>query len=340
MRTKAKYIILLSLLCTLILQGQCQPQAVYFANTYAVATPDPVFESLKYKFQVKKATLANGHTVAYVDEGKGAETIILIHGLGSYLPAWEKNIAAFKSSYRTIALDLPGYGKSSKENVQASMDGYAKVVLELMDQLKVKQAILAGHSMGGQIAITAALQAPQRVNRLILVAPAGLETFTEQQKQLFKITVTPESIQNTTSEQTQANYKANFYNMPADAQHMIDDRLMMAQSGQFGAYCKVVAGSVAAMVDEPVYERLPQLSMPTLIVFGEQDALIPNKYFNPGLTTEAVAKAGKERIPNSQMVMIPEAGHFLQFEQPAAFNRAVLDFLSKKEYLNSNQYKH
>ncbi|WP_237144480.1 alpha/beta fold hydrolase [Pontibacter pamirensis] len=253
--------------------------------------------------------------------------LYFIHGLGSYLPAWEKNIAELSRNYRTIALDLPGYGKSTKEGVQVSMAHYANTVLVLMDKLKIKQAVLAGHSMGGQVAITAALQAPERVKKLILAAPAGLETFTNQQKQQFKETVTPESIQNTKPEQVLASYKVNFYQMPADVQPMIDDRLKMATSADFGNYSKAVAGSVAAMVDEPVYDKLPQLQMPTLLVFGENDALIPNKYFNPNLTSKAVADIGKERIRNSQVVMVPDAGHFLQFEKPEAFNEAVRDFL-------------
>ncbi|MEJ8758375.1 alpha/beta hydrolase [Pontibacter sp. H259] len=328
MRTKFKFPVLLSFVCLVGLSAQCQsPATIASTTTSATSATDPVFESLKYKYQTKKLPLANGQTIAYVDEGKGPQTIIFIHGLGSYLPAWEKNIESLKTNYRTIAIDLPGYGKSSKQNLQVSMDGYAKAVLELMDKLKIKQATLAGHSMGGQIAVTAALQAPERVSNLILAAPAGFETFTDQQKQLFKMTVTPESVQKTTPEQTAANYKINFYNMPADARHMVDERLKIMESGQFADYSKAVAGSVAAMVDEPVYEQLPQLKMPTLIVFGAHDALIPNKYFNPNLTPKAVAEIGKQRIPNSHIVMIPEAGHFLQFEQPAAFNKAVQDFM-------------
>lgn len=328
MKTRYKLPLLLLLVCLLPLSGQCQAPAVQSTgNAKATGTADPVFESLRYKYPVKKATLLNGETVAYVDEGKGPETIIFIHGLGSYLPAWDKNITELRGHYRTVAVDLPGYGKSSKEGVEVSMAHYANTVLALMDRLNLKQAVLAGHSMGGQVAMTAALQAPERVKKLILAAPAGLETFTDQQKQLFKATVTPESIQKTTPEQVVASYKVNFYQMLADVQPMIDDRLKMVESADFGNYSKAVAGSVAAMVDEPVYEKLPQLQVPTLLIFGENDALIPNKYFNPSLTPKAVADIGKTHIKGSQVVMVPEAGHFLQFEKPEAFNKAVRDFL-------------
>jgi len=324
MKKNFKQTIVLTALSVLLgLQAQCQAPAA----TSAPAKTDAVFENLNYTYPAKKLTLANGTTIAYTDQGKGTETLIFIHGLGSYLPAWNKNIEDLSRNYRTIALDLPGYGKSTKENVQPGMAKYAQTVLELMDKLKIKQATLVGHSMGGQIAITAALQAPDRVKRLVLAAPAGLENFTDQQKQLFKMTVTPESVQNTPTDKAEANIKVNFYQMPADAQFMIDDRMKMAQSADFGNYSKAVAASVAAMVDEPVHDKLPQLQVPTLIIFGEHDALIPNKYLNPTLTTKTVADIGKEKIKNSQVVLLPEAGHMVQYEQAAAFNKAIRDFM-------------
>ncbi|PTX14486.1 pimeloyl-ACP methyl ester carboxylesterase [Pontibacter mucosus] len=327
MRIKSQLTLALLLAGLLSLNARCQTATVNSEPAVATATADPVFESLKYNFPVQKATLPDGQTIAYVDQGKGPQTIIFIHGLGSYLPAWNKNIAELSQHYRTIALDLPGYGKSSKENAQVGMKAYADAVLALMDELKIKQAVLTGHSMGGQIAITAALQAPERVQKLILAAPAGLETFTGQQKQLFKATVTPESIAKTTPEQISANIKVNFHQMPDDAQFMVEERVAMMQAAQFPDYTKAVAQGVAAMVDEPVYDRLPELKVPTLILFGENDALIPNRYLNPDLTTQAVANIGRERITDSQVKLLPQAGHMLQFEQPEAFNQAVRAFL-------------
>lgn len=327
MRINSKLYLSLLLAGLLCLNARCQAPAVKSNAAVAIPTADPVFESLKYNFPVQKVTLPDGQTIAYVDEGKGPQTIIFIHGLGSYLPAWNKNIAELSQHYRTIALDLPGYGKSSKDNALVGMKAYADAVLALMDELKIKQAVLTGHSMGGQVAITAALQAPDRVQKLILAAPAGLETFTDQQKQLFKATVTPERIAKSTPEQIAANIKVNFHQMPADAQFMVEERVAMMQAAQFPDYTKAVAQGVASMVDEPVYDRLPNLKVPTLLLFGENDALIPNRYLNPDLTTEAVANIGREQIPGSQVKMLPQAGHMLQFEQPNAFNQAIREFL-------------
>ncbi|SIT88621.1 alpha/beta fold hydrolase [Pontibacter indicus] len=343
MKVSSKTKLALAALGLICLQTACQ-SAQHFATsagiektadtatasteaTVAAPAADPVFEGLNYRYAVKKVKLPNGTRVAYTDEGKGPETLIFIHGLGSYLPAWDKNVAELSKHYRCIAIDLPGYGKSDKADITTGMASYADNVLALMDALKLERATLVGHSMGGQIAITAALKAPQRVKHLVLAAPAGIETFTDQQKQLFKMTVTPESVQKTTPEQVVANFKVNFHQMPADVQYMIDDRLKMAESAEFGAYSKAVAGSVAAMVDEPVYEQLPQVQVPTLIIFGDNDALIPNRYLNPNLTTQAVAETARDRIPNSQLVMLPETGHFLQYEQAGAFNKAIRDFL-------------
>ena len=330
MRVRHNYIFILVLLSGIWFKAQCQTIASQHSAITSSLTTDPVFESLNYKFQTHKMALSDGQTIAYIDEGKGTEAIILIHGLGSYLSAWDKNIPELSQKHRTIAIDLPGYGKSSKANVSVGMQSYAKAVLELMDKLHLKESVLVGHSMGGQVAITTALLAPDRVKKLVLAAPAGLETFSEQQKQLFKLNVTPQSIQQTTPDQIRANFEINFYTVPVDAHQMLDERFLIMKSDQFSDYSKAVATSVAAMLDEPVHHKLRQLNLPVLILFGHNDNLIPNKYFNPTLTTETIAEAGKKLIPNCQTVILSEAGHFVQYEQPRAFNRAVVEFIKNK----------
>lgn len=284
------------------------------------------FDELSYPFAVHKIQLTDAINLAYVDEGKGEQTIVFIHGLGSYLPAWEKNVEILKSNYRCIAIDLPGYGKSSKAIHPGTMDFYADVVKMLLDKLQIKSAVIAGHSMGGQIAMVMALKYPETVSKLILVSPAGFETFTDGQKDWFRSAMTVKGVKNTTTQQIRANLISNFYNMPDDAEFMITDRIAMRGAKEFDNYCYTVVRSVNGMVDQPVYDFLPNIKQETLIMFGENDNLIPNPYLNAGFTSD-VAKIGKERIPNSKLIMVQSCGHFLQFEKPDEFNNAVLDFL-------------
>ena len=285
------------------------------------------FDELNYKYPVKKVYLPeNEFTIAYTDEGKGDNTIILIHGLGSYLRAWEKNIGELSKTNRVIAIDLPGYGKSSKEPHSGMMTFYAGIVNELVKELKLNKVVIGGHSMGGQIGMTTYLQYPQIVKGLVLAAPAGFERFTKGQKQWFRDVMTVDGVRLTTPEGIQNNLASNFYRVPKDADFMVSERMEMRSADDFIPYCYAVVQSVQGMVDNPVIDYLQDIKVPTLILFGENDNLIPNRYLNPGRTVE-IAKYGASKIHNSKLVMIPKTGHFLMFEKPEVFNKETIDFI-------------
>lgn len=283
-------------------------------------------KDMDYGYEVQYAQLSDDMNIAYIDEGKGDETIIFIHGLGSYLPAWKKNIEELKNSYRCIAIDLPGYGKSSKNPHSGLMSFYAKTVAEFVDKLNLGKVILAGHSMGGQISMVAALHYPDKVENLILVDPAGFELFHPGQRLWFKDVMTPNLVRLTSVEAIETNLASNFYNMPKDAMFMIEDRIAMRTADDFENYCYAVSQSVTGMVDEPVFDKLKYIKQPTLIFFGENDNLIPNRYLNPG-KTEPIARAGANEIKNSKLVMVPKCGHFMMFEKSETFNTEVTEFL-------------
>ncbi len=295
-------------------------------NSFKNAPSFASFEEIPYPFNLKKITLNAEVEIAYVDEGKGNETIIFIHGLGSYLPAWKKNIEVLKTDFRCIAIDLPGYGKSSKLPHSGSMKYYAGIVSEFMAKLNLGRAYVAGHSMGGQIAMVMALYHPEKVKGLILAAPAGFESFTEGQKQWFRNVMTMDGVKKTTAEDIQTNLAYNFYNFPKDAEFMITDRLGMRTASDFEAYCHAVVQSVNGMVNEPVLTFLNKIIQPTLIVFGENDNLIPNRFLNPG-STRKIAEAGAAQIPGSRLVVLPKTGHFLQFEASKTFNNEIRNFI-------------
>ncbi len=284
-------------------------------------------DELQYKNVVKKVHLPkSGFNIAYTDEGKGEKTIIFIHGLGSYLQAWIKNVDALKNNYRCISVDLPGYGKSSKEPHSGQMTFYAGIINEIVQELKLENVYLAGHSMGGQISITTTLLYPDLAKGLILVDPAGFEPFNKGQKQWFRNVMTLDGVRLTTPEAIQNNLATNFYHLPKDADFMISDRMIMRTAADFTAYCYAVVQSVNGMIDNPVLDYLGNIKVPTLIFFGENDNLIPNRFLNPCKTID-IAKNGADKIKNSKLIMVPQCGHFMMFEKPETFNSEVGNFL-------------
>ena len=285
-------------------------------------------DEIAYPFPVQKINLPGDITLAYAEEGQGRQTIIFVHGLGSYLPGWKKNIEHLRDKYRCIAIDMPGYGHSSKGNYAGSMSFYAKVIHDFAVAKKLDHIVLAGHSMGGQIAITTALTYPELVQKLVLISPAGFETFNKGEKQWLRDVMTPDAVRLTTVEQIRTNLAYNFYKLPKDAQFMIDDRIAMRSASDFPGYCYAVSASVRGMVDEPVYDFLPQVKQPTLCIFGENDNLIPNRYLHGG-PTENVARAGAARIPNCKLVMLNRTGHFAMYEGWEKVNMEIFGFLGE-----------
>ncbi|MCP4573984.1 MAG: alpha/beta fold hydrolase [bacterium] len=283
------------------------------------------FDEVDYGYVVHKAQVRNIE-VAYLDEGSGPETMLLIHGLGSNAKGWLRNIPAWSSDHRVIAVDLPGYGKSDKGHYDYSLAFYVQVLGELLDQLGVDEAVWVGHSMGGQIALVAALEQSERVERLVLISPAGLEVFDEGEGAWLSGAVTPEFVRDTPIRNVAINLKSNFYASPPEADFMITDRIQVRGASDFENYCYAVSKNVGAMIDAPVRDRLGDLTQPVLVLFGEQDRLIPNPYLHGGWTRE-VAAIGENEIPGAKVLLLPECGHFVQFEKPAETNAAVLDFL-------------
>ncbi len=315
-----KYIYYFPIFIALLVLNSCM-------STYSKYPQINKIEDLTYPFETKKVTLKNGISIAYTDQGQGKETILFIHGLASYMPAWKKNIDVLSKNYRCIAIDLPGYGKSSKGAYECSMDFFADNINDLLTALGIQQCYIAGHSMGGQIAMLIALKYPNKVKGLVLTAPAGFETFTEGEKQWFREAVTAKATYLTPVEQIQTNFYSNFNVMPDDATFMITDRLAMRNASDFEAFCYVIPQSVQGMVNTPVYDDLPKIKQPCIVIFGENDNLIPNRYLHGG-TTHKIAQQGASRLPNcKKVIMIPNAGHFVQWEGCELFNQSVLEFV-------------
>jgi pimeloyl-ACP methyl ester carboxylesterase len=268
----------------------------------------------------------NGITVSYMDEGKGEHTIVLVHGLASNGGFWRYNIGELAKKYRVIAVDLPGYGKSSKGVYPYTMSFYADVVSGLVTQLGIQKIVYVGHSMGGQIGIHFSFRHADQLERLILAAPAGLEPFSRGDGDWLKSVMTIDFVKKTPEDRVRANLAMNFYNYNDSYEWMVEERMRMAKAKDFEDFCYAVVRSVHGMLDEPTTKRLASISVPTHIIFGENDGLIPNPILHGG-SSKDVAKIGTDAIPGVTLQFIPDAGHMLQIEQPEKFNTLIQEIV-------------
>lgn len=283
------------------------------------------FNQIKYSSPAKFVEV-NSFKIAYTDEGDSKDVLLFIHGLGSYLKAWDRNIPELKNHFRCIALDLPGYGKSSKQIHSGRVSFYVEIINEFIKKLNLQNVSLVGHSMGGQIVSAYVIKYPAQITKLILVAPAGFEYFNADESEIIKMIISPDLIFKTSNNQIRLNYNSNFFNMPDEAEEMIADRITIKDDEDFYAHCTVVSNSLLGLLNEPVFDHLALITIPTLIFFGKEDLLIPNRSIHQ-TTTEEVAILGSSKIKNSKLILLNECGHFLQYEKPEIYNSSVISFL-------------
>lgn len=279
------------------------------------------FNDFDYGFRSQTAVV-NGITVSYIDEGKGEKTLVLVHGLASNGGFWRYNIGELAKEFRVIAVDLPGYGKSQKDVYPYTMSFYADIVSGLVTQLGLGTIVYVGHSMGGQIGIHFSFRHKEQLERLILAAPAGLEPFSRGDGDWLKSVMTIDFVKKTPEDRIRANLAMNFYNYTDRYEWMVEERARMAKGADFEDFCYAVVRSVHGMLDEPTTKRLKDISVPSHLIFGERDGLIPNPILHGGEARD-VAKIGTDAIPGVTLQFIPEAGHMLQIEKPEEFNSIV-----------------
>ena len=280
---------------------------------------------LNYRFSTKK--VLKNPFISYVDTGKGRNTILLIHGLGSNAGFWRYNIPELAKKNRVIALDLPGYGKSEKGNYSYSMSFFSNEIKKFVDKLNIHRFILIGHSMGGQVAITFALKYPTMVNKLILISPAGIERFNEAESKILDNYLTVDVVKSLGKKGIEYSIKNNFYNWNPKFNWLIKERVALKKAIGFNGYASAVVKSVRGMLAQPTSMKLKYLLVPTLIIFGTKDKLIPNKLFHNETPADLFSK-GAAQIKNCKLKPVNNAGHLVYIEKPKEVNKIILKFIN------------
>ncbi|MBK7756871.1 MAG: alpha/beta fold hydrolase [Deltaproteobacteria bacterium] len=273
----------------------------------------------------------NGLGLNTLDSGEeGRPAVVLIHGMGSNLGFWHKQVPWLRAlGLRVLALDLPGYGGSDKPDAPCSPKWYAEQLVGWLDALAVPRAAVIGHSMGGQTAMELALLAPERVAALVLAAPAGIEVFSEAGAAFMRGYWHERRALEASPVEIEANFKKLAFNVHDEhVERLLIERLRAQRHPSFVHTSRTVSRNIAGMLDHPVAPRLAELSTPTLIVWGEDDRMIPNPMFTGGSTAE-LASRGRRLFPAARAVLIPGAGHFVHHDAPEQFHDAAGDFLTR-----------
>ncbi|HUW23549.1 MAG TPA: alpha/beta hydrolase [bacterium] len=258
-----------------------------------------------------KYTFIQNNKIFVRTKGYG-EPIILIHGMFTSSLCWINTIHELANSYKVYALDLPGWGESDKPKVNYSTIYYAQFLNEFMRYFEIEKSIFVGHSIGGQIALSMAVEYPKKVKKLILVNSGGILP-SKLPKLLFLFKVSFIGYLLSCWIMRKSAIKSMMRNaMFFNSQYVTDDVLNDAFKSSKYAFSKLM-GNLTDLRD-----RLSEIGIPTLIIWGKKDRSLPldmGSLFN-------------KLIPNSVLEVIQEAGHYPQIEKPEVFNSIIQRFLS------------
>ena len=290
--------------------------AAFVAHSWA---PDLPVSALKARWATAPSQfiLIDGMQVHLRDEGPRDDPspIVLLHGTSASLHTWEGWASALRGQRRVIRFDLPGYALTgpSPRNAYHIGSDYPAFVLAVLDALKVQRFVLAGNSLGGQIAWHTALAAPQRVDKLILVDASGFPLESTSVPLGFRLARNPTLapiMQHILPRSVVASSLRNVYGQPERVTPELVDLFMdmTRREGNRAALSERFKGGYTADTS-----KLAAIKAPTLILWGGQDRLIPPRH------SERFEKA----IAGAQRVVFPELGH-VPHEEDAVQTVAVV----------------
>lgn len=236
----------------------------------------------------------------HTSHGSGDPTVVLTHGVSASSETWRYQIPDLAEVCRTVTWDLRGHGHSDSPPGPYLLADLARDLLQVADEIGADQIVPLGHSAGGAVSLRFALDYPERTRALVLVGTASEanEKARDFYRQLAGIAV-ERGMEPVAKRLGMAREAANL--VPANPHGFAD-----------------VTRAMASLHEQPLTDRLGEIRCPTLIIVGEKDFL--------GAGGSVIMS---RRIAGSELEIVPERGHGLFLEDPAAFNRRVIAFIRK-----------
>lgn len=283
---------------------------------------DPEWLKIDWRRHLRRVDLP-GAEVNYAEIGEG-KPILFVHGLAGCWQNWLENLPHFGHTHRAIAIDLPGFGESPMPSWTIDMPAYGRLIHDFCEKLGIdRAAALVGNSMGGFVSTEAAVERPSRFEKLVLVSAAGISFAERQGRQdaarlrMFEAAIPPLAGPRRTWLARPRGRRIAFGNIfnypnrvrPELLQEQIDPSI---RSPGF-------ADAVLAITGYDTRHRLAEIDLPTLIVWGLKDRIVPVE-----------AAIGYHRlIADSRLELFERTGHVPQMERPERFNALLDEFLTE-----------
>lgn len=278
----------------------------------------------KYAPSPSRFMRVQGMDVHYRDEGNAQHTepVVLLHGTGSSLHTWEPCVRSLKKDHRIITLDLPGFGLTGPNPQRVySSDFYVAFIEAFLRQVGVDRCVIGGNSLGGGIAWHFAYTHPRQVAKLILIDAAGYPTVSQSRPIAFslaKIPVIKHALNRITPYPLAIKSIKNVYAHPERVTDSVVNRYyeLFLREGNRQAF----VDRMAHVSTTEQTHRLREIGIPTLILWGAEDRLIPLEN----------AYRFHEDLPNDTLIVISDAGHVPMEEAPESTVAAIQGFLRSR----------
>jgi pimeloyl-ACP methyl ester carboxylesterase len=235
------------------------------------------------------------------EQAEGKDSLVFIHGAGGSVTSWQAQLEYFNRSFNCLVMELPGHGVAQGPGAQ-EIKSYALWIRGALDELRVANPFIIGHSMGGAIAMDLAMRFPALLKGLVLVGTGA------------RLRVDPgilEGIKNAFPQTVERICEFSFAkDVPEEMRQMAIDQMMKNSPD-------VLFGDFLACNQFDLMEEVGAITAPTLVICGDQDALTPIKY----------ARYLADRIAGSRLEIIEGAGHEVMVERPEQFNKQVEVFI-------------
>lgn len=287
---------------------------------YGLWAPDMGLAELKLRHgsSYQQVVEVDGLNIQFTDTGpRDAPVLLLLHGFGSSLQTWDVWSAKLEQQYRVIRLDLPGFGltgPSPRHDYSEQSD--LATLTHFVNKLGLTNFSIIGHSMGGKMAWSLAAAQPDRVKSLVLMAPDGFPEAKDIGTKPYEVPAVLGLIKFCLPKfLVRKSIEPAFFNAQALNDALVDRYYDMLRAP--GVRAAILERSNQTIYTDPV-PRLKKITAPTLLIWGEQDRMIPS--------SNAKSYAGV--LSTSKTVLLPNLGHLIQEEQPEVGLRQVTEFLT------------